>query len=157
MPLDNLPDLVTICICLHNFCIIHGDGFNIQWAREAHKDLRESSNQDFGNLHSAEQDVSSLLIAKESMKQMEIILLSPQEAPGSKLLQYDGDDPESLKVKVQGESVEFKKEKEEIIQKMLRQATIQHELMARNCWDLHVAKESTITFDDALEEDVDSK
>ena len=35
VPLENLPDLVTTCICLHNLCIIHGDGFNMQWARKA--------------------------------------------------------------------------------------------------------------------------
>jgi len=38
---------------------------------------------------------------------------------------------------------------------MLRQATIQHELMAQNCWKLHVAKESNITFHDKFEEDMD--
>ena len=89
------------------------------------------------------------------MKQMQIILLPPQQAYESNLLQYDGADPESIKFK--GDSIQYKKEKEENIQKMLRQATTQHELMARNCWELHVAKESTITFDDEIEEDMDSE
>ena len=154
VPLKNLPDLVTACICLHNLCIIHGDGFNMQWAREAQQDLQESTNQNFGNLNNVEGDVDTFLIAKESMKQMQIILLPPQQAHESNLLQYDGGDPESIKVK--GVSIQYKKEKEENLQKMLRQATTQHELMAQNCWKLHVAKERTITFDDEIEEDMDS-
>ena len=34
VPLQNLPNLVTTYICLHNLCIIHGDGFNMRWATE---------------------------------------------------------------------------------------------------------------------------
>jgi len=64
------------------------------------------------------------------MIQMQITLLHPQEAHESELLQYDGDDLESIKFKVQVDSIEFKKEKKEIIGMMLRQAILQHELMA---------------------------
>ena len=35
VPLQNLTDLLTSCICLHNLCLIHGDGFNMRWAVEA--------------------------------------------------------------------------------------------------------------------------
>ena len=157
VPLVNIPDLVSACICLHNLCIIHGDGFNMRWAQEAHTDLRNSTNQNFGNLQNAQHDASTLLIARESMKQMQIMLLPPQEAHESELLKYDGDDPESIKDKMQVDSVESKKNKEELIQKMLKQATTQHELMAQNCWQLHVAKESTIIFDDSLDEDLESE
>jgi len=40
---------------------------------------------------------------------------------------------------------------------MLRKATIQYELMAQNYWQLHLAKESNVTFKDTLEEDMKSK
>jgi len=53
VPLQNLLDLVTACICLHNLCIIYGDGFN----------LRKFSNQNLGDLKNDEQDATSLLIA----------------------------------------------------------------------------------------------
>ena len=39
MPFPNVPDVVTACICLHNLCIIHGDGFDMQWAKNAELDL----------------------------------------------------------------------------------------------------------------------
>ena len=100
VPLVNVPNLVTTCICLHNLCIIHGDGFNMRWVQEAHTDLRNSANQSFGNLQNAQHDASTLLIAKKSMKQMQIMLLPPQEAHESELLKYDGNDPESIKDKV---------------------------------------------------------
>jgi len=67
------------------------------WAREAHQDLKDSSNQYFGNLLNVEQDAITLLIAKELIKQMQI-LLSPQVSPESKLLLCDEDDVESFEV-----------------------------------------------------------
>ena len=29
MPLQNIPDIITACLCLHNLCIIHGDEFDL--------------------------------------------------------------------------------------------------------------------------------
>lgn len=44
VPLQNLLDLVTTCICLHNLCIINGDAFNMRWAKRVKKDLKDSTN-----------------------------------------------------------------------------------------------------------------
>ena len=144
VPLGNLRELVSACICLHNLCIIHNDGFNIHWASKTHTKLQQSSNQSLGNLENAQHDAPELIIAKESLKQMKIILLPPQTATKSTLLQYDGNDLGSLQVNKLEESIELRKEKEKKIQKMLKQATIQHEFMAQNNWQLHLAKESDI-------------
>ena len=35
MPLPHVPNVVTTCICLHNLCIILGDSFDMQWAKQA--------------------------------------------------------------------------------------------------------------------------
>lgn len=56
--LQNLPNLVTLCICLHNFYIIDINEFNIRWMKEAKKDFRTSTNQDFGNLLHVEYEVT---------------------------------------------------------------------------------------------------
>ena len=94
---------------------------------------------------------TTLKIAIESIKQIEIILLPSSKAPLSELLHYEGEDPETLIITEKGESSKSKKEKELRITKMLEQATLQHEHMALNSWRLHLARESTITFDEDLE------
>ena len=68
----------------------------------------------------------------------------------SELLHYEGEDPEILTNVEEGESSESKKDKDDRIKKLLEQATLQHEHMVLNSWRLHLARESTITFDDAL-------
>jgi hypothetical protein len=35
MPFHHLPNIVIATLCLHNLCIIHGDAFDMDWAREA--------------------------------------------------------------------------------------------------------------------------
>jgi len=54
MPLKHVPDLVTACICLHNLCIIHGDEFDMQWAKEAEKLMEAERDATFGQLKSAD-------------------------------------------------------------------------------------------------------
>jgi hypothetical protein len=42
MPLHHLLDIVIITLCLHvhNLCIIHGDAFNMDWARKAQMEMQ---------------------------------------------------------------------------------------------------------------------
>lgn len=54
MPLEHVPDLVTACICLHNLCIIHGDEFDMQWAKEAEKVMEAERDATFGQLKSVD-------------------------------------------------------------------------------------------------------
>ena len=89
---------------------------------EAIKDIRdESINQDFGNLLHASYDAITLQIAKDLIKQMNIILLPSSMAPMLELLHYDGEDPETLKTTKEGESSESKKVKDDRIKRMLEQ------------------------------------
>ena len=48
--LENVPHLITACICLHNLCLIHGDGFDMQCAKGAEHEMQNSQNEFFGNL-----------------------------------------------------------------------------------------------------------
>jgi hypothetical protein len=42
MPFHHLLDIVIITLCLHvhNLCIIHGDAFNMDWARKAQMEMQ---------------------------------------------------------------------------------------------------------------------
>lgn len=64
------------------------------------------------------------------MKQMEIILLPSSMALALEFLNYDGEDLETLTTIQEGESLKSKKIKDDHIEKMLKQTTIQHEIMA---------------------------
>ena len=123
----------------------------MRWAAEAKKDIRDSTNLHFGNFVETTLDATTIKIANESIKQMEIILLPPSKAPLSELLHYEGEDPETLTNAEEGESSESKKDKDDRIKKLLEQATLQHEHMTLNSWGLYLARESTITFDEALD------
>jgi hypothetical protein len=34
MSLQNIPEVITNCICVHNLCIIHGDSFDMKWTQK---------------------------------------------------------------------------------------------------------------------------
>ena len=50
MPLQDVPNLVTTCICLHNLCIIHKDKFDLDWAKEGERLMQRESLERFGQL-----------------------------------------------------------------------------------------------------------
>ena len=151
VPLQNLPNLVAACICLHNLCISHSDGFNMRWTTEAKKDIRDSTNLHFGNLMQTTLNATKIKIAKKSIKQMKLILLPLSKALLSGLFHYEGKDPETLTNAEDGESSESKKDKNDRIKKLLEQTTVQYDHMTLNSWRLHLARENTITFDEALD------
>jgi hypothetical protein len=53
MPLQTIPCIVTTCLCLHNLCIIYGDEFYLNWAKNAEEDMKKTSSKSFGNLRTA--------------------------------------------------------------------------------------------------------
>ncbi len=48
MPFHPLP--VITALCLHNLCIIHGDAFNMDWAREVKMEMQTKENSKLGIL-----------------------------------------------------------------------------------------------------------
>ena len=44
MPLQNVPDIVTASLCLHNLCILENDDFDMDWARSAEEELQREEN-----------------------------------------------------------------------------------------------------------------
>ena len=46
----HIPDLVTACICLHNLCIIHLDGFDMEQAKAVEKYNKNEANLNLGNI-----------------------------------------------------------------------------------------------------------
>ncbi len=49
-PLRHVPNLITTCLSLHNLCIIHRDNFNMQWVKEAIREMEHMKEKVFGNL-----------------------------------------------------------------------------------------------------------
>jgi len=49
-PLSHMLDLVMVCICLHNMCIIDSSGFDMDWALEVQRYAQIEANTTFGNL-----------------------------------------------------------------------------------------------------------
>jgi hypothetical protein len=89
MPLQNVSVLVETCIFLHNLCIIHCNDFDKDWARKEENDILEESKKDFDNLH--RDTINALNFAKESIKQMNVVLCTKDDVF---LVKYNGIDLE---------------------------------------------------------------
>jgi len=50
MPLQTIPDIVTTSLCFNNLCIIHGDEFDLNWAKSVEEDMKRTSLKTFGDL-----------------------------------------------------------------------------------------------------------
>ncbi len=48
MPLQNILDVIMVCICPHNLCIIHGDNFDMEWVQEAKQTMQMETNHLLG-------------------------------------------------------------------------------------------------------------
>ena len=149
MPLHHVGDIVSACICLHNFCIIHGDKFNKKWARKAEFEFVQLSQQEFTN---ELQKTNTFSIATESIKQMRIVQL-PTKAP-IPLVACNGEDPENVEfLDLRNELLETRKAREEKDKKLLEDATNQHEMMPRTFFLSQLKAKSTLTFQNFLEDD----
>jgi hypothetical protein len=53
VPLQIILDIVTTCLCLHNLCIIHGEEFDLNWAKSAKENMKKTSSKSFSDLRNA--------------------------------------------------------------------------------------------------------
>lgn len=53
MPLQTISNIVTSCLCLHNHCIIYGDKFDLDWAKNAKEDTKNGASKSFDDLINA--------------------------------------------------------------------------------------------------------
>ena len=86
MPLQNVPDIVTASLCLHNLCILENDDFDMDWARSAKEELQREANMALGRMHERDRFMSlesSLKEMKELQNQHsrgeETTFLGPEE------------------------------------------------------------------------------
>jgi len=73
MPLWNIPDIVTACLCLHNLCITHGEEFDFDWAKAAEEDMKKTRAESFADLRNADRFYAleaSILEMKNIQKQV---------------------------------------------------------------------------------------
>jgi hypothetical protein len=48
MPFHPLLDIIIVALCLYNLCTIHGDAFNMDWAREVKMEMQTKENGKLG-------------------------------------------------------------------------------------------------------------
>ena len=66
MPLQNVPDIVTASLCLHNLCILENDDFDMDWARTAKEELQKEANTVLDRIHENDRFMS----LEPSLKEM---------------------------------------------------------------------------------------
>ena len=64
LPLENVPDVVTVCICSHNLRLIHTDGFDMQWTKQTDEEMERTRLGVVGKLH----NIDIFHIAETSIK-----------------------------------------------------------------------------------------
>jgi hypothetical protein len=138
MSLRHVPNLVTVCICLHNFCIIHKNKFDLDWAKEGERLMLRESLERIGQLKKPD----IFMAAAEAAKEMRHLLgLEEGIVPTETLDELDDINDEDTQ-----KTVETKEERETRVKNMLVQATKAHELMTNTFWEAHLRAEKKIFF-----------
>ena len=70
MSLQNVPDIITASLCLHNLCILENDDFDMDWARSAEEELQREANMTLGRMHERDRFMSLESLLKE-MKELQ--------------------------------------------------------------------------------------
>lgn len=148
MPLRNVPNVITSCICLHNLCIIHQDKFDDEWAKEGERIMQTESRNQLGDLGNSDIFMAATQAAKEMrrylrMKEVEAGNMLFEDLEGTEVNENDGVEEEE---ELSAEIVETKKDKEARIKNMLVQATQAHELLAQSFWEAHLRMEGKVLF-----------
>ena len=86
MPLQNVLDIVTASLCLHNLCILENDDFDMDWARSVEEELQKEAIMALSRMHERDRFMSlesSLKEMKELQNQHskgeETTFLEPEE------------------------------------------------------------------------------
>jgi hypothetical protein len=147
MPLKHVPDLVTVCICLHNLCIIHGDNFDMKWVEKAQKLLEAERNDHFGQLKS----VDIFHSAFEGIQ----LMRESQGLQGIRTIPEENDNEEEGDLfNTQGNEgrQQSKKDKDAEVKKILYKTTRAHELLTNSFYEAHLRKEGKALFLDSCYE-----
>ena len=70
MPLQNVLDIVTTSLCLHNLCILENDEFDMNWARSAEEELQREANIALDRMHERDRFMS-LELSLKKMKELQ--------------------------------------------------------------------------------------
>ena len=136
MPLRTIPNIVTACLCLHNLCIIHGDEFDLNWAKCAEEDMKRTSLETFGDLinidtfHVLEADIAEMKKLQNGKVQVEFNDHVENDTSNLDIVQF--------KKKV----VETRVDRKEKIKNMLKDATQVHLMLARNYYMEQLGKKT---------------
>ena len=140
MPLWNVPDIVTVVLCLHNLCIIEKDEFNMEWAVDAEKDLQDNVNRSLGNLQNIDM-FKALETSLREIRELQKVNPEAEETPFIEIEEeeeVEGGNDEGKKIKV---------ERQINMKQILAVAIRVHLLLAKNFYKAHLARKSTLRFE----------
>jgi hypothetical protein len=66
IPMCQMLDMVTTCICLHNMCIATSNGFDMDWVLEVQREAHAKEDSTFGNIKGA----NLFKVVEKTIKQM---------------------------------------------------------------------------------------
>ena len=141
MPLQNVPDIVTASLCLHNLCILENDDFDMDWARSAEEELQREANMALGRMHERDRFMSLECSLKE-MKE-----LQNQYSRGEETTFLGPEEEGEMDNEIDFEEGETIKERQEKIRNVLVNCTRMHELLAKSFYKAELGKKSNIRFE----------
>ena len=140
-PLQNMSDIVTTSLCLHNLCILENDDFDMNWARSAEEELQREANMTLGRMHERDRFMS----LKSSLKEMKE--LQNQHSRGEETTFLEPKEEEEMDNEIDFEEGETNKERQEKKKYILADCTRMHELLAKSFYKDELGKKSNIRFE----------
>ena len=136
MPLRSIPDMVTACLCLHNLCVIHGDEFDLNWARNAEEELKKASEESFGNFR----DVDLFHVLQSGISEMRNIQREVVQTEFNDIGTNERD------MDVEENDAETRGDREERSKMLLKEATEFHLMLADIYYKEQLKRKGTVVF-----------
>jgi hypothetical protein len=138
MPLCSIPDMVTACLCLHNLCLIHGDEFDLNWARSAEEELKKASQESFGDFR----DVDLFHVLQSGISEMKNIQREVVQIEFNDI----GTSEMDMAVEVEENGDETRGDREERSKILLKEATEFHLMLADIYYKEQLKRKATVVF-----------
>ena len=141
MPLQNVPDIVTASLCLHNLCILENDDFDMDWAKSVEEELQRKTNMALGRIHERDRFMS----LESSLKEMKE--LQNQHSRSKETTFIEPEEEEEMDNEIDFEGGETNKERQEKIKNVLADCISMYELLAKSFYKVDLDKKSNIQFE----------
>ena len=145
LPLQNMPNIVTTSLCLHNLCTLENDGFGMDWTRNVEEELQREANMALGRMHEKDRFMS----LESSLK--EIKELQNQHSRGEETTFIESEEEEEMDNEIDFEEGGTNKERQKKMKNVLANCTYMHELLAKSFYKVDLDKKSNIRFESTVQ------